>query len=156
MSLGGLRIRALQDFTAGVFLVGLAAGVFWQSSDLTLGTLRQLGPGMMPRILTVAIGTCGMLLVILSLLRDGPVLERWSLRGPVFVFGAVLLFGLTVRPLGLAVAGPLVVIVGGLASRETRLVESALFGVGMTVFCLLLFKLLLTLPIPVAPWLLGY
>ena len=156
MSLGGLRIRAVQDFTAGLFLIGLAAAAYWQSAELTLGTMRQLGPGMMPRILTVAIGACGLLLVVFSLLRDGAVLERWSLRGPLFVFGAVVLFGLTVRPLGLAVAGPLVVIVGGLASRETRLVESVIFGVGMTVFCLLLFKLLLTLPIPVAPWLIGY
>lgn len=156
MSLGGVRIRALQDFTAGLFLVGLAAAAYWQSSDLSLGSLRQLGPGMMPRILTVLIGACGALLVILSFLRNGPVLERWSLRGPFFVFCAVVLFGLTVRPFGLAVAGPLVVIVGGFASRETRLVETAVFGVGMTVFCLLLFRLLLNLPMPVAPWLLGY
>jgi putative tricarboxylic transport membrane protein len=68
----------------------------------------------------------------------------------------VLLFGLTVRPLGLAVAGPLVIIVSGFASSESRLIESVIFGVIMTVFCLLLFKVLLTLPVPVAPWLLGY
>ena len=156
MNLGGFRVRALQDFTAGIFLVGLAAAIYWQSFDLTLGSMKQLGPGMMPRVLTVAIGVCGVALVVLSLLRDGPELERWSLRGPLFVFVAVALFGLTVRPFGLAVAGPLVVVIGGLASRETRLIESAIFGVGMTAFCLLLFKFFLTLPIPVAPWLLGY
>lgn len=156
MSVGKVRIRAPQEFAAGLLLSVLATIAFWQGYDLSLGTMRQLGPGMMPRILIFGVGTCGLLLMLLSFLRDGDALERWSLRGPLFVLGAVIIFGLTVRPLGLAVAGPLVVIIGGFASHETRLVESAIFGVVITGFCLLLFKVLLTLPIPVAPWLLGY
>jgi putative tricarboxylic transport membrane protein len=156
MSRGKVRIRAPQEFAAGLFLILLAALGFWQGADLALGTMRQLGPGMLPRVLTFCVGAIGVLLVFLSVIHDGDKLERWSLRGPLFVLGAVLAFGLTVRPLGLAVAGPLVIIISGFASRETRLLESAIFGVVMTVFCLLLFKVLLTLPVPVAPWLLGY
>ena len=156
MSLGVIKIRAPQDFTAGLLLLAVAVIALWQASDLSLGSLRQFGPGMMPRILSFGVGGFGLVLVILALLRDGEKLQRWSLRGPLFVLGAVVIFGLTVRPLGLAVAGPLVVIIGGFASHETRLVESAIFGVVITGFCLLLFKALLTLPIPVAPWLIGY
>ena len=151
-----LRIRAPQDFTAGVLLIVMAVIAFWQTSDLSLGSMRQFGPGMMPRILTIGVGSFGVVLSLLALLRDGDALARWSLRGPVFVLAAVVVFGLTVRPFGLAVAGPLVVIIGGFASHESRLVESAIFGVVITGFCLLLFKVMLSLPIPVAPWLLGF
>lgn len=154
--MGGIRIRAPQEFAAGLFLIFVAVIAFWQGADLSLGTMRQLGPGMLPRILTLAIATFGVVMVILSLRHDGQALERWSLRGPLFVLAAVVVFGLTVRTLGLAVAGPLVIVIGGFASRETRLVESVIFAIVITAFCLLLFKAILSLPVPVAPWLLGY
>jgi hypothetical protein len=67
-----------------------------------------------------------------------------------------VIFGLLIRPLGLAVAGPLLVIVGALASEESRWFEVMLFALGMTLFCVVLFKHLLSLPIPLAPWLIGY
>ena len=156
MSRDTVRIRAPQDAGAGLFLMALAVFAVWQSSDLTIGTLRQLGPGMLPRTLAYVTGLCGLIIFINAFLRDGAGLERWSLRGPVFVLGAIIAFGLTVRPLGLAVAGPLVIVIAGFASRETRLVESLIFSVVITAFCLALFKYILTLPIPVAPWLLGY
>lgn len=156
MRRGTVRIRAPQDAGAGLFLMALAMFAVWQSSDLTIGTMRQLGPGMLPRTLAYATGLCGLVIFINAFLRDGAGLERWSLRGPLFVLGAVIVFGLTVRPFGLAVAGPLVIIIGGFASHETRLVESLIFSIIITAFCLVLFKYILSLPIPVAPWLLDY
>ncbi|HEY4133597.1 MAG TPA: tripartite tricarboxylate transporter TctB family protein [Alphaproteobacteria bacterium] len=151
-----IRIRAPQETAAGLFLIVLAAFVFWQTDDLAVGTMRALGPGMMPRVLASACAVCGLALVILSIVKDGASLERWSIRGPVFILGAAILFGLAIRPLGLFVAGPAAVIIGSLATRDSRFVESVLFGAAMTTFCWLLFKVLLSLPIPVAPWLLGY
>lgn len=156
MSRGKIRPRAPQEAAAGLFLMALAAFALWQSNDLTLGTLRQLGPGMLPQFLAWVTGVCGLVILIHAFMREGPKLDRWSLREAAFVLGAVVAFGLTVRPFGLAVAGPLVVIIGGLASREARLVELLIFALVMTAFCLLLFKYILTLPIPVAPWLLDY
>lgn len=151
-----IRIRGPQETAAGLFLIALASFVFWQTDDLTVGTMRALGPGMMPRALATACGLCGVALVILSFLKDGASLEHWSIRGPLFILGAAVLFGLAIRPLGLFVAGPAAVIVGSLAARNSRFVESILFAAVMTTFCWLLFKVLLSLPIPVAPWLLGY
>ena len=156
MSRDKVRICAPQEFAAGVFLILLAVVAAWQGTDLSVGTMRQLGPGMLPVILTTCTGLSGLVLLVLSFVHDGAPLERWGLRGPLFVLGAIILFGLTIRPLGLAVAGPLVIIIGGFASKESRLIESVIFAVVMTVFCLLLFKVLLTLPIPVAPWLVGF
>jgi len=104
---------------------------------------------MLPRAVAVAIGVAGFLIVGLSVLKDGPSLGRWPLRGPIVVTLAVVAFALTIRTVGLAVAGPLVVIVGGAASPESRPRELVVFGLVMTALCIGLFRYLLSLPIPV-------
>ena len=72
------------------------------------------------------------------------------------MLGAVVAFGLTVRPLGLVVAGPLAIVISAFASNEVRWGETLVVGVLMTAFCIGLFKFALGLPIPLAPWLIGY
>src|SRR5262245_35821857 len=90
------------------------------------------------------------------LLETGLPLEPWSIRGPVLVAVAIVAFGLTVRPLGLVVAGPVAIIIAAFASDEVRWVETIVVGVLMTAVCVGLFKFALGLPIPPAPWLIGY
>ncbi|MGE5539704.1 MAG: tripartite tricarboxylate transporter TctB family protein [Gemmatimonas sp.] len=149
-------VRSVQDLAAGLFLIAIAAFALWQSRELPTGSLRVLGPGWVPHVLAVLLGACGLILVVSAFRSAGPAVERWAFRGPLFVFGAALVFAATVRPLGLAVAGPLLILVSGAASHETRWIETLIFGILMTAFCLGLFRLLLSLPIPVAPWLIGY
>src|SRR3954462_539521 len=145
-----------QDFVGGLVIMAVALFAFWAGSDLPIGTFGGMGPGMLPKGLAVLLGLLGLLLVIDARLEGGLPLERWSIRAPLFVLGAVVAFGLAVRPLGLLVAGPLAVIISAFASDEVRWLETILFGLAMTVFCVGLFKLALGLPIPLAPWLLGY
>jgi putative tricarboxylic transport membrane protein len=145
-----------QDFVGGLLVIAIAAFAFWQGSDLPIGTFGGMGPGMLPRGLAVVLGLLGALLILDAVLESGPALERWSVRAPVLVLGAVVLFGLTVRPLGLVVAGPLAILISAFASDEVRWGETILFGALMTVFCVGLFKFALGLPIPLAPWLIGY
>lgn len=150
------RLRSPQDAAAGLFLIAVAAVALWQGAVLSAGSLGQVGPGMLPRALAVATALCGVALVVQSFFADGAGLGRWPLRGPLFVLGGAVAFGLAVRPLGLAVAGPMVVLISAMASHETRWIEALVFGAVMTTFCLLLFKVALGLPIPVAPWAIGY
>ena len=152
-----MRAWALrQDFFGGLVIIAVAVFAFWQAAHLPIGTLGGMGPGMLPKSLAVLLGVLGALLVLESILERGRSLERWSIRGPVFVLGAVAAFALSVRPGGLVVAGPLAILIGGLASNEVRWKETIVFGALMTAFCIGLFKFALGLPIPLAPWLLGY
>src|SRR5262249_42726409 len=150
------RIRSTQDTGAGLFLIALALFALWQGADLAQGTLNQMGPGLLPRALAVITGLCGIALVVQSFRTGATPMDRWALRGPICILGAAVAFGLMIRPMGLAVAGPVAVILSGFASNETKLVETAAFGVIMTAFCIGLFKMALGLPIPLAPWLVGY
>ena len=137
-------------------VIAVALFAFWQAAALPIGTLGGMGPGMLPKSLAVLFGVLGALLVLGSVFEAGPPLERWSIRGPVFVALAIVAFGLTVRPLGLVVAGPVAIVIAALASEEVRWVETIVVGVLMTAICVGLFKFALGLPIPLAPWLMGY
>jgi hypothetical protein len=162
-----IGIASPQDFAAGVFTIALAAFFYWAASDLRLGTLRAMGPGMLPKSLCWIIGGFGLILVLQSLKVKGPALEPWNLRGLFFVTLGALAFSLTIRgtdlwgPLdipavGLIAAGPLVAIVASIADPQTKLKEVLIFAACMTALCAGLFKYALGLPIPLAPWLLGY
>lgn len=142
-------------------MIALAGVGLWQGAELDFGSLRQIGPGLLPRVLSLAVGASGVLLVVRSRLALGHEvaqrrLTRWALRGPLCTLGAAVLFGLCVRPLGLVVAGPVAVLVSALASPETRWREVGVFAVLLTLFCIALFKWLLQLPIPLCPFWLGY
>ena len=137
-------------------LLALAGFALWHSSELPLGTLRHFGPGMLPRILAVLVALCGAVIMFDAWRRDGERLERISLRGVVFVLGAAVAFGLSVRPLGLLVAGPLALLLCTGAAPDARWGQSLVFAALLTAFCLGLFRFALGQPIPVAPWLIGY
>ena len=146
----------MQNLLAGLVMIAIAAVAAMQGSSLSTGTLRHIGPGMIPMALSALLGLIGLILIFQWWRGDRVATGRWPLRAPVFILGAAVVFGLAVRPLGLSVAGPLLVFVAAIASHETRWVETLLFAIGMTVFCLVLFRYLLSLPIAVAPWLIGY
>jgi hypothetical protein len=161
----GWRVRSTQDLAAGLFMIALAGLALFLSRDLPTGTLRQIGPGMLPKSFAIICAGLGALLAFNSLRYNGEKLSGWSWRGVIFVLGAAVIFGLTIRgfeigplkvpQLGMLVSGPLVVIISGLAATDVKIKELLIFAAAMTIGCALLFKYALGLPIPLAPWLLG-
>lgn len=179
-----------RDLGAGVCLLGIAAVATWQGAGLELGSLRQMGPGMFPRVVAVLVGVCGGALGLRAWLQSSAAKARapavgaqvaaaggdegggakgsggadsssggvrqQAWRAPLFLLLAAAAFSLSVRALGLLVAAPLALVVAALASPDSRRGQTAWFALGMTVFCVVLFRLLLSLPIPLAPWLIGY
>ena len=143
-----------QDFLGGLAIIAVAVFAYWQARHLPTAAAGGMGPGTLPKGLAVLLGGLGVLLVLHSLKSEN--MGRWSVRGPLFVLGGLVLFGLAVRPLGLLIAGPLAIAAAAFASSEVRWRETLIYGVLMTLFCVALFKFALGLPIPLAPWLVGY
>jgi Tripartite tricarboxylate transporter TctB family len=159
-------IQSPENFVGGLVLLALGGLGFFGTAGVDMGSLAEFGAGMVPRVVSVLVAGFGLGLMALGCTTRGAGLERWSWRGPVCVLGAVVAFGLTLRgfdfglfrvpALGLVVAGPLAVSLASLADPDTRPQEIAIFAVGLTLLCTLVFRFLLRLPIPVAPWLIGY
>ncbi|BDG03892.1 tripartite tricarboxylate transporter TctB family protein [Anaeromyxobacter oryzae] len=143
------RIGAPQNLAAGFTLLVVAAIALWAGAGLDAGRLRAMGPGMLPRALALLVGGAGALLVGSAFVKEGEPIGRWRLRGPLLVTIAILAFAATIRTAGLAVAGPLVVVIGGAAAPDARPRELAVFAVLLTALCVGLFRYALGLPIPV-------
>jgi hypothetical protein len=157
-------VRGPQSVVAGIVLVLLALLALYLTSNLPQGTLRAMGPAMLPRWLAIGVGLCGLALLVGGLLRPGSPLESYTLRGPTLVVIAVVIFGATIRgvsfggidlpSLGLIVAGPAAIFISGFATPEARPKELVILALALTAFCMLLFGDLLNLPIPLYPqWL---
>lgn len=155
-----------RERAAGLLLVVIGAVAFWSSLELPVFRGGSVGAGLMPRLLGVFITGLGVAQLLLSFRRPGPAVGGWNPREIVMLLGAVLLFAVTIRgyhlgaitipPLGIVVAGPLAVVTAGFAARDVRPGELAIFAVVMSAACLALFRYALGLPLPVAPWLIGY
>ena len=146
-----VNLKAPQDFAGGIFIIVLATIGIVASLNLNFKTTTGVGPGMMPRATGMMLVAMGLILVINSFFVRGEGLDRWSIRGMIFVLGSALMFGWTVRPLGLVVAGPLAVVISAFADRDTRWIEVITFAVVMTFACISLFSWGLKLPIPIWP-----
>src|SRR3954465_10602107 len=108
--------RGPQNVVSGVALIALSVFAVYLVSDLPQGTLRAMGPAMLPRWLAIGGGFCGAFLLGLGLGPPGGGPEKWTFRGPVFVALGIIAFGLTIRQFGLVIAGPLALVIGGYAS----------------------------------------
>jgi hypothetical protein len=144
----GSVIRSPIDFAGGLFLLAVAGIGYAGAFTLPFGQLSGIGSGLLPKVVAVLVAVFGAFLLLLSLVIPGERLERWSLRGPIYLLSSVVVFATTVRSLGLVVAGPLCFIVAALADRDSRPVEAVISALMATLACGFLFKDLLSLPIP--------
>jgi hypothetical protein len=159
-------LKSPENLAGGLFLLILGAIGFVGALGIDIGTLAEFGAGMVPRVVSILVALSGAALIALSFTTPGPALERWPARGLLCILGAVVAFGLTLRgfdlglfrvpALGLVVAGPLAVALSSLADPDTKSLEILVFAVGLTALCVVVFRFILRLPIPIAPWLVGY
>jgi hypothetical protein len=144
-------IRSPRDFWGGVGLIVLALVAWWASRELPGQQGFAFGPGTAPRLFMTLLGINGAIIALMGLLVDGPPIEKWAFRGPLFVLGAVLLFSTTIRSMGLIISTFLLVVVSAAGTREVRWIEAAIWGAVLAAFCAILFPYVLNLPMQLWP-----
>jgi putative tricarboxylic transport membrane protein len=152
----GKRTGFNREICAGLFLIAAAALGYYAAYPLDAGSMSGVGSGLMPKSVAVGTGLFGVYLIATGLMGSNERIDGFSLRGTVFILGAIIAFAMTVRPYGLLVAGPLAMLISSMADPDTRPVEILIYTICMTASCYLLFKVVLRLPIPAMPPLLGY
>lgn len=161
---GGFRfkVRGPRDFYGGLVLMALGILAIWLSGDLPGTHGFAFGPGTAPRLFAGLLVCVGGLVALVGLLMDGPPIEKYAIRGPVWVILAILAFAgmirgvhlgvVTIPPLGLVPSTFAAFLVSIFGSSEMRWVESLIAAVVMTAFCVVLFVYLLQLPFQLWPW----
>jgi putative tricarboxylic transport membrane protein len=147
----GLRLRSPQNLLFGVFLVAAGALGLVAAWDLPMGRALRMGPGYMPKVLSGLLLAFGVGIAASSLAIDGSRLGRWAWRPMLIVLGAVALFGFAIERLGLVATTLAVVLVSTLAAPDRRWREAVVFAALLAFGCVMIFRLLLRLPLPVWP-----
>ena len=127
-------IQSPRNLVSGVFLILLAAVAVWALGNLPVGSLRVIGPAMVPKTVAGLIALGGAILIVQSVLLKGEPLDRWQLRGPVCVLAGLLVFAATIKVPGFLVAAPLATYIAGWGSHEVRHRELVVFSISMSMY----------------------
>src|SRR5436309_10857847 len=151
IAIGFLPVHAPRDLYGGLALVMLATFALIASADLPGQRGFAFGPGTAPRLFSGLLAVLGAAVAVVGVFSDGPVIEKYKIRGPALVVFAIFLYAALIRPFGLVAATYAAFIVSIMGSTEMRWVESLIAAAVMTAFCWLLFVVLLNLPFQLWP-----
>lgn len=145
----------VKDVCGGLLLslIGVAFAI-GALTNLRLGTAFRMGPGYFPLLLGGLLAILGLVITIKSLRIVPERMSAPSWRAVVLVTLAPILFGSTIRGLGLIGASLLTIGAGSFASRTTGPFFGIVLAFGLTAFCVVIFVYGLGLPFSlVGPWL---
>jgi len=148
-----LKIRDQKNFWSGVMFI--AFGVFFvgYARQYDMGTAARMGPSYFPTVLGGLMVLLGIIVLIQGLATeqaDGKI-EPFNFKALVLVLGAVVAFGLLLRPAGLLVALFVLIAVSSLGSHEFKVRDMLLLSIGMSLLVLGVFIYGLSMTIPVLP-----
>jgi hypothetical protein len=120
----------------------------------SMGTPARMGPGFFPFYLGAILFVLGVLIAVggfRGVKGEDTHVEKFHWGPILYVLGAVVMFGLLLKPIGMLLAGLLLVIVASLGSHEFKLKPVVILGLVLTIFCAFVFVGGLKLPIPLCP-----
>ncbi len=115
-----MRIRSQKDFASGLMFVLVGFGFSWVARGYSMGTAAKMGPGYFPFWLGIVLALLGALVLwgSLSSKKEEDQLARWDIKSLLWILGAVVLFGLMLKPLGMVLSVLALVLVSSMASHE--------------------------------------
>ncbi|MBL8515720.1 MAG: tripartite tricarboxylate transporter TctB family protein [Betaproteobacteria bacterium] len=146
-----MKIRNPKDFWAGLIFIAIGAGAAIIARDYPMGTIARMGAGYFPFVLGTLLALVGVIITLMALGADGEPVGAFALRPLFVILGAVVVFGVIVKTLGMVISLALLVIGTAFGGHEFKLKEVLILAVVMAAFCTLVFIKGLGLPFPVWP-----
>ena len=151
-----MRMKNAKDFWSGIMFI--AFGVFFagfaRQSDV--GTAARMGPAYFPTVLGLLLVVIGAFVAFKGLTAEPEAghsgnVDKFHFKPLILVLGAVVAFGLLLRPAGLIVALIALIFISSLGSGEFKLKEILPLSIGLCLLVLAVFIWGLGLTIPVLP-----
>ena len=148
-----MLIRNQRAFTAGALFLAVAVFYFTMSFNYAQGTPARLGPGFFPKMVSILLGLVGLGILIGSVSPRAHLerLERWDVKGLLWIAGSVALFALLLPTFGLVIALAALIIISSYASPEFTWVGTLVNTVVLIIFCVGVFVYGISLQFPVWP-----
>lgn len=148
-----MRIKSEKEFWSGVMFIVFGVAFAGLAQNYDMGTAQRMGPAFFPTILGGLLAVLGVVIAMQGLAAetmDGK-LEKFHLGPIAWVLGAVIAFGLLLRPAGLVVALVALIGISSLGSHEFKARDTVLLAIGLCLLVLAVFIYGLGLTIPVLP-----
>ncbi|CAG9187507.1 MULTISPECIES: tripartite tricarboxylate transporter TctB family protein [Cupriavidus] len=148
-----MRIRSQKDFASGLMFILVGFGFSWVARGYSMGTAAKMGPGYFPFWLGVVLALLGVLVLwgSLSAKAEEDHLARWDIKSLLWILGAVVLFGLMLKPLGMVLSVLVLVLVSSMASHEFNWKGAILNSIILVLISLGAFVYGINLQMPVWP-----
>lgn len=143
-------MRLNNDLCCGLLFVLIALVFGYQALfKLEIGTLRNMGPGFFPMVLSIITMVIGIAIAIPSLrsaIVESDLAIPW--RGLATISVAPILFGFMIGPFGMVPSILVLAAVSSLASRKTTPMSAVGTSVVLAAICAGIFVYGLGMPIP--------
>ena len=135
----------------------IAFGLFFAigARNYQIGSAARMGPAYFPTMLGGLMSVIGGVVSLRSLIVSGGKVSRYPFRLVFIVTLALLVFGYSLKPLGLVLSLACLVGVSAFAGQEFRFKEVFVLSVVLIVLSVLVFVKGLGLPFPLWPRFLG-
>lgn len=129
-----------KDFLSGLMFIcfGLAALYFGQK--LALGTPVRMGPGYVPRMLSLTLLALGGLVCIIAIVSGSEPVEKLKWKPLTLVTIGIVCFALLFERAGLIPALVVLILIASMANEEFKVIEVIGNIVALSVVCTLVFK----------------
>jgi len=162
-----IRIKSQQDWWAGwmfiafgLFFIVVALGTPEFFDHLVgsrlipgyqMGSSVRMGPAYFPVVLGGLLVFLGALVLLDSLVEEGPEISTFHLRPLLFIAASSLAFAYLLKPLGLVIASVIMLFIAAYGGHEFKWKEVAIMSVVLVISSVLVFVKALALPFPVCP-----
>ena len=129
-----------KDFLSGLMFIGFGLIALYFGQKLALGTPVRMGPGYVPRMLSLTLLGLGALVCIVAVVSGSEPVERPKWKPITLVTVGIVCFALLFERAGLIPALIVLVMISSLAGEEFKLTEVIGLIVALSVLCTLVFK----------------
>ena len=138
-----------KDFLSGLMFIGFGLTVLYFGQKLAVGTSVRMGPGYVPHMLSYILLALGGIICVIALYTGGETVEAPKWRPITMVTIGIVAFALLLESFGLFPALVALVVISSLGGDEFKLVEVIGNVVVLTILCVLVFKVGLSMNISV-------
>lgn len=150
-------IRNPKDFFSGLLLLCVSLFFAYGLIELPIGTAFRMGPGYFPLVLTALLAALSLGIMANGFRGEGEPIGVIPWRALVVITVSIVLYGVTLRGLGLVPALALTVLVSTFAGDKWSAVRAIALTAILVVSCTLVFVNGLGLPLSLfGPWVGGY
>lgn len=140
------------DLLSAAIFVGLGGLGLFMSRELDMGTMSQMGPGFLPRVVCWLLIVVGLAVGVPALRAPAQGIEAMRFRPVAVITIAIVGFAYAATHLGFVLASLWLIVFGAFAEPGLRWREIVPLALGLTLFGALVFVYGLGVQVPLWPF----